>query len=100
MQSLEQELASVMSTLRRGREVLPFLERWCAVSAVALELLPDAMYDLLATSPDYEAIESGAGPVWLQIASGDEAAELVVYRALADGRHYIVAPSGESEGRL
>jgi hypothetical protein len=50
------------------------------------------MLEQLVQSPDYQNIEPGTGPVWFQIAAGDEGAELVIYRAIADGNFYVLAP--------
>lgn len=58
-----------------------------------LKPLPAEMHAVLMSTTDYRQPDAGAGPVWLQIASGDHAAELVVYRALADGELYVLAPS-------
>ena len=50
----------------------------------------------LRTSPDFTSIRPGE-PVWIALAapSSDAAAELVLYRAEADGRHYVIAPAGD-----
>jgi len=93
MDTLETELAEVLVALRRGHEILPFMHEWCASDAVELVPLPDEMRQLLAASTDYRSLLAGRGPVWLQIASGDDGVELVVYRARSDGLHYVLAPT-------
>ena len=50
------------------------------------------MQALLEDAPDYRSLDPGEGPVWLQIASADDAAELVVYRTRGTGTLYVVAP--------
>ncbi|MDF0546401.1 hypothetical protein PX699_29005 [Sphingobium sp. H39-3-25] len=50
------------------------------------------MQALLEATPDYRSPDPGEGPVWLQIASSDDAAELVVYRTRGTGTLYVVAP--------
>jgi len=50
----------------------------------------------LRTSSDFESVRPGE-PVWISLAAPpDAAAEIVLYRAEADGRHYIVAPVATS----
>lgn len=53
------------------------------------------MPNQVRTSPDFTNACPGA-PVWFALAAPpDAAAELIVYRTEADGRHYIVAPQGD-----
>ena len=93
MDTLETELTGVLAALRAGHEILPFMREWRASDTVELLPLPDEMRQLLAGSRDFRALVAGVGPVWLQIASGNEEVELVVYRARSDGEHYVLAPT-------
>lgn len=89
---LTSELATVLRRLQSEHDVLPFLQEMLAASAMRLTPLPDAMMDQLRTSPDFASIRPGE-PVWISLAAPpDAAAELVLYRAEADGRLYIIAP--------
>jgi hypothetical protein len=90
---LSDELAALLSRLRREHDILPFLEQMLPVADVRLAPLPAPMMEQLRTSPDFTSIRPGE-PVWLALAAPDNpAAELVLYRAEADGRHYVIAPA-------
>jgi len=92
---LDAELAAVLRQLQRQHDVLPFLEEMLSAAGTRLAPLPDDMMDQLRTSPDFASIRPGE-PVWISLAAPpDAAAEIVLYRAEANGRHYIVAPSGD-----
>ena len=74
-------------------DVLPFLERLLPAREARLAPLPNGMMEQLRTSPDFHSIRPGE-PVWIALAASDNAAaELVLYRAEADGRHYVIAPA-------
>jgi hypothetical protein len=92
MDAVKRELESAYAELRRRDEIVPFLTKWHTVDELRLLPLPDEMLEQLVQSPDYQNIEPGTGPVWFQIAAGDEGAELVIYRAIADGNFYVLAP--------
>jgi hypothetical protein len=94
-QTLKQELDAVMATLRSGHEILPFMQRWLPVGEAILRPLPVDMETVLAGSPDWRLPVAGSPPVWNQIESVDEAAELIIYRAAADDALYVVSPLGE-----
>lgn len=90
---LAAELAAVLHRLRSEHDVLPFLQELHPASGTSLSPLPDAMMDQLRTSPDFASIRPGE-PVWISLAAPpDASAEIVLYRAEADGRHYIIAPA-------
>lgn len=89
----ESELNNVAGHLRATHDVLPFMTGLHSVSGMELQPMPEEMRALLEASPDYRSIDPGAGPVWLQIASGNEAAELVLYRTRGSGELYVMAPS-------
>ncbi len=92
---LSAELTTVLHRLRRQHEVLPFLSQMLPVSEVRLALMPASMLEQLRTSPDFTSI-CPSEPVWLSIAGPDDlAAELVIYRAEANGYYYVVAPQGD-----
>lgn len=86
------ELAVVMDDLRSGHDMLPFLTGLHPASGMKLHPVPADMLDVLEASPDYRSPDTGEGPVWLQIATTDDAAELVVYRSRDTGTLYVVAP--------
>ncbi|MEG3166442.1 hypothetical protein U1701_17820 [Sphingomonas sp. PB2P19] len=90
-----EELTSVMARLRSGHDVLPFMTSHYPVADMQPRPMPDDMQALLEAAPDYQAVHPGLGPVWLQIASGNDAAELVVYRTRASGNLYVMAPVRE-----
>lgn len=88
---LAAELGAALKRLRSEHDVLPFLEELLPSGAVKLALLPDAMMKQLRTSPDFASIRPGE-PVWISLAAPpDAAAELILYRAEADGRYHVVA---------
>ena len=92
---LAAELDAVLRRLHSKHDVLPFMHDLLPVSDARLAPLPDAMMDQLRTSADFTSIRPGE-PVWLSLAAPDDAAaELVVYRAEADGRHYVIARRGD-----
>lgn len=88
----DDELAVVIRQLRSGHDTLPFMMRLYPATEMHLCVIPAEMQAVLEAAPDYRQPEPGEGPVWLQIASGDDAAELVVYRARA-GDLYMAAPA-------
>lgn len=90
---LAAELAAVLDRLRRAHDVLPFFGRMLPSADTRLAPLPDAMMEQLRTSPDFTRIRPGE-PAWIMLAAPPDAtAELVLYRAEGDGRHYVVAPA-------
>ncbi len=86
------ELEGVFSRLSCGHELVPFMALMLSIEEVTFKLLPSDMLAVLRSSPDYESLQPGAAPTWFQIATTNETAELVVYRAEADGQHYVLAP--------
>ena len=88
----EDELAVVIGRLRSGHDTLPFMMRLYPAIEMHLCVMPAKMQAVLEAAPDYRQPDPGEGPVWLQIASGNDAAELVVYRAHA-GNLYVAAPA-------
>lgn len=88
----DDELKTITRTLHSGHDMLPFITGLHPASTMQFRRLPSEMQALLESSPDYQAPDPGRGPVWLQIASGGDAAELVVYRARGSGTLYVMAP--------
>jgi hypothetical protein len=89
---LHDELESALVALQAGHDTLPFLERILDARHTRLAEVPADMMELLRSSPDYTSIQPGQ-PAWLQLSGPPDAhAEMVVYRAETDGRHYMVAP--------
>ena len=92
-EQLHLELEALLGRLRTGHEVLPFLDRMLPVDEVRIAPLPAEMFDLLRSSSDFESIRPGE-PVWMVMsAPPNAAAEIVLYRAEANGRHYVIAPT-------
>ena len=52
---------------------------------------------MLESSSDYRSPEPGRGPVWLDIASENEAAQLIVYWTRDSRRLYVMAPGPDKE---
>jgi len=92
MSALEAELEKIMERLRTDYEVLPFLDRLLGSSELTLKPLPDDMHDIARRSVDWMEPAPGVGPVWVELAAGNDVAEIIVYRALFDKVLYIVAP--------
>lgn len=90
--SVETELAQVTDRIRRQHGVAPFLKRLHATSQMHLMPMPGDMMNIVSASPDYSQPEPGSPPVWLQIAAGNDAAELVIYRSEADSNLYVFVP--------
>ncbi len=96
---LAAELAAVLRRLQSKYDMLPFMQAMLPASGTKLAPLPDEMMELLSTSPDFGSIRPGE-PVWIAIdAPPDAAAGVILYRAEADGRHYIVVPDAQNEIR-
>lgn len=93
MQALDDELEQVLGRLQNQHEIAPFLQGWHSVEEMRLRLMSPAIHTVLRSSPDFREPDPGVGPVWLQISSEGGAAELVVYRALADRNLYVLVPS-------
>ena len=89
---LTAELASVLGRLQAQYDVLPFLEQVLPVTDLQIALLPEEMLTQIRNSPDFSSIRPGE-QVWLSISAPEDAlAELVIYRAEAHGRYYVIAP--------
>lgn len=86
------ELAAVLASLQNQHEVAPFIEGWHGTSGMSFRPLPAEMEAVLRTSHDYSSPEIGAGPVWLLLETDDRHGQLVVYRAEADAKLYVLAP--------
>lgn len=71
--------------------MLPFLTGLHPAGQMQLRPMPFEMQALLEATTDYRPPDPGQGPVWLQVASLDDAAELIVYRVIG-GTLYVVAP--------
>ena len=91
--TIDDELARITDGLRTGHDVLPFMAGLHVAQTLSLRPLPEEMRKMLESSDDYQAPAPGAGPVWLQIAGPDDAAELIIYRAIEDNRLYVMAPN-------
>lgn len=95
----EDELAPVLSQLRREYDMLPFLGQQLVAAEAAFRRLPDEMVDQLVTSPDFRPPVVGGPPVWLQLeAEGAAAGVLIVVRPHADGELWAITPAARSPG--
>ncbi|WP_327754378.1 hypothetical protein VVT58_16040 (plasmid) [Sphingobium sp. SJ10-10] len=89
------ELELVMARLRAEHDVLPFMQQVFASGEMSLRLLPAEMEAVLLRSGDFQTPAPGSGPVWLQVSTNDDEADLVVYRTLS-GTLYVAAPLSSS----
>lgn len=93
----EEELEPLLAQLRSAHDVLPFMETQLVSSEAVFRRMPDAMVDLLTTSPDFALPARGGPPVWLQLeGEGGQHATLVVARPQADGEFWVIAPAARS----
>lgn len=92
LNGLRKELDAVLNHVTGGHDMIPFMAQMMPINEVAFRPLPAEMLELLRASPDYASVRPGEQPTWFQVAAGDEAVELVIYRAEADGAHYVLAP--------
>lgn len=90
MNSGTKELEEVMDRLRMDHDVLPFLTQLHPARTMHLLPLPTEMRAIIERSRDYQSPAPGTGPVWLQIDSDDDAAEMVIYRSLSGELHVVV----------
>lgn len=88
----ELELADVLNRIRKEHDVAPFLQQLHSTAEMSFKPMPAEMLAIVAGSGDYSEPQPGSAPVWLQIAAGNESAELVVYCAAADHALYALAP--------
>ena len=94
MGNLERELADILSHISAGHDIVPFMQQLLPVSDVRFAIVPDDLMFLLAESADFQMLCAGAPPTWFQISDdADQAAELIIYCARADGRRYVIAPA-------
>lgn len=90
------ELAVIIDRLRSGYDMLPFMTALYPAGGMRLRPMPAEMRALLEAAPDYRPLDPGGGPVWIQIASDNDAAELVVCRSRGTGALYVVVPDREA----
>ena len=91
MDALKGELQDVLASIRSQHDFVPFLGKMIATGSARLEQPPKSMLALLRGSADFMPPVIGA-VTWFQVEAPQGQAELVVYRALADGEIYIFAP--------
>lgn len=95
----EEELAPVLSLLRREHDVLPFLGQQLGAAKAAFRLLPDETFGQLAASPDFRPPELGGPPIWLQLeAEGGASGVLIVFRPRADDELWAITPGPRAGG--
>jgi hypothetical protein len=93
MHRLTRELRAAFDSIADGHDVVPFMMELRDCREMAFQPLPHEMLVLLQASSDYASIRPGDKPTWLQVSADDDALELILYRAEADGKHYVLAPS-------
>lgn len=87
------EIDRVLRRLQSEHDVLPFMQQMLLAGGTRLAPLPEAMMDQLRTSADFKSMRPG-DVVWMSlVAPPDNAAEIVLYRAEANGAHYVIAPA-------
>jgi hypothetical protein len=86
------DLKEIAAKLRNEHDVLPFMTGLYAAKLLAFRPLPNEMRVVLEGSADYQSPAPGTGPIWLQIAVQNEAAELIVYRPRVNNQLYVMAP--------
>lgn len=91
------ELAGITDRLRSGHDILPFMTGLYPAAVMQLQPLPREMEELLEKTPDYLSPRPGDEPTWLQLFSGNDAAELVLYRARVSGALYVAAPDRDKD---
>lgn len=89
---LRKELEGVFARLSSEHDVIPFMTQMLRVGEADFRPLPADMLEVLRSSADYQSVRPGERPTWFQVAAGNDALELVIYRAETDGHHYVLAP--------
>jgi hypothetical protein len=92
VEGLSKELNGVLNRVIGGHDVIPFMGQMLFASDAEFRLLPTEMLEILRASRDYKSVRPGEPPTWFQPAHANDALELIVYRAEADGNHYVLAP--------
>ncbi len=95
LEGVANELDAKREQLSSEHDIIPFISKMLTSSEMKFQAMPIAMLDILRSSPDFQSLRPGDQPTWLQVASGDNQLELVVYRAEGDGKHYVLAPNKE-----
>lgn len=89
---LESELAVAHRLVARHNEVITCWRTMHFPGELHFVPLPADMWTIITASGDYRELTAGGPPTLLDIAGKDEAVELMVYRAVADGQVYMLAP--------
>jgi hypothetical protein len=88
---LERELVAAHRIVAHQHEIVTCWRSMYVPGELRFVPLPPEMEAIIRSSADYDEVAGGA-PTLLSIASGNEALELVLYRASADGAVYMLAP--------
>lgn len=86
------ELELVLDLIRRQQESIPLMDRRYPASDVEFRPTPPSLLKLLSSAPEFRELASGLPPTWISVLSEGMRSELVVYRALTDGRQYVLGP--------
>ena len=92
MNEVRLELQHILDTVRRREQTIPLLAARYPVGEIEFRLLPAELLDVISAAPEYVEIVPGEGPTWIKFIVDGAVFELVVYRALADDRFYILGP--------
>ena len=96
---LDEELNDVLSRLRSEYDAIPFMLAMHSSATLRLIELPQDMHGVISSSSDFSELLPGAAPTWVRLTAmtpDAPEAELVLYRARADDRYYVVAPDPPS----
>lgn len=89
--NLGAELAAAHRLVSRRHEIITCWRSMYVPGELRFVPLPPEMEAIIRSSADYEDLKAGAAPTLVSIASGNEALELVLYRA-SDRAVYMLAP--------
>lgn len=89
---LAAELAAAHRLVARQHELITCWRTMHLPGELHFVPLPGDMWAIITASKDYLEVEAGGPPTLLDIAGEDAAVELIVYRAVADGQVYMLAP--------
>jgi hypothetical protein len=93
-----EELAPILERLRKGHDVLPFMEAMIPAQETEFVPMPDGMVDIIAACGDFELPKRGGEPVWLELADEDgRTLQLIVARPAADGELWVLAKARSAD---
>ena len=87
----ESWLKSLLATVRRRHELVPFMQEMHPAQAMEFKPLPDEMLAQLRSSPDFEEPEIGA-PVLLMLEADHASGGLMIVRVPGSETVFVLAP--------